>query len=132
MVCCQQSMNRFGNRRFQNNAIDFVKSDLLHKIITDMHSELLALSFSRSSAGRSAAAAAAASAAASSSSAAFGGNNNNNNNNSNSNNHRCLVRSFDHKTNVSLQLEISASIIRFQPAVTLFVSRIRPASYDDP
>eukprot|EP00980_Cylindrotheca_fusiformis_P007439 scaffold1533_cov98-Cylindrotheca_fusiformis.AAC.3 len=90
MVCCQQSMNRFGNRRFKNNAADYVKEDILHKIVGDMHSELLVLSTRKKFHGR------------------------------------CLVRTFEHKTNPSLSLEIAAALLRDHPAVSLLVSRIRP------
>lgn len=96
MICCQQSMNRFGNRRFQNTAKDFLKPDVLHKVVSDMHAELLALSSRRKFEGR------------------------------------CLVRTSPHKTDPSLKLEITASLLRHQPAVSLFVSRVRPASSDDP
>ena len=90
MVCCQQSMNRFGNRRFQNQAVDYMEEDILQKIVNDMHSELLVLTSSKNFSGR------------------------------------CLVRTFAHKTNPSLKLEISASLLRHQPAVSLLVSRTRP------
>jgi len=90
MVCCQQSMNRFGNRRFQNSAMEYVEEDTLHRVVGDMHSELLVLSTSSK----------------------FNG--------------RCLLRRFSHKSNPATELEISASLLRYQPAVTLLVSRIRP------
>lgn len=96
MICCQQSMNRFGNRRFQNSAKDYLKVDVLHKVVSDMHSELLVLSSRKK----------------------FGD--------------RCLVRTFPHRTEPSLRLEISASLLRHQPAVSLLVSRVRPASANDP
>jgi hypothetical protein len=92
MVCCQQTMNRFGNRRFQNNARDFVKDDALHKIVSDMHSELLVLTTRKNF------------------------------------DKRCLVRTFAHKTDPSLKLEITASLLRPQPAVSLLVSRINQTS----
>ena len=90
MVCCQQSMNRYGNRRFQNMARDFVKDDVLFKIVGDMHSEILALTSRRSFEGR------------------------------------CLVRSFPHTTEPNEKLEISATLLRQQPAVSLLVSRVKP------
>ena len=89
MVCCQQSMNRFGNRRFQNNAKEYVKDSVLHKIVSDMHSELLVLTSRKTFEDR------------------------------------CLVRSFPHKTDGYLKLEITASLLRHQPAVSLLVSRIK-------
>eukprot|EP00934_Nitzschia_sp_Nitz4_P007132 Nitzschia sp. Nitz4//scaffold69_size99277//19473//23043//NITZ4_004622-RA/size99277-augustus-gene-0.1-mRNA-1//1//CDS//3329556682//7122//frame0 len=96
MICCQQTMNRFGNRRFHNNSKDFVKSDILHKVVSDMHSELLVLSSRRK----------------------FGD--------------RCLVRSFNHASDPSVKLEITGSVLRHQPAVSLLVSRIRPVSEATP
>jgi len=96
MICCQQSMNRFGNRRFQNTAKDYLKAEVLHKVVSDLHAELLVLSSRKKF------------------------------------DDRCLVRSFPHKTEPSLRLEISASLIRHQPAVSLLVSRVRPASSSDP
>jgi len=92
MVCCQQSMNRFGNRRFQSSARCFLTDDTLHKVVSDMHSELLALTSTRKN--------------------SFG--------------NRCLVRSFPRLAGDSSQhLEIAATLLRHQPAATLFVSRIR-------
>jgi hypothetical protein len=96
MICCQQSMNRFGNRRFQNNAKEYLKVDGLHKVVSDMHSELLVLSSRKKF------------------------------------DDRCLVRTFSHKSDPSLQLEITASLLRHQPAVSLLVSRVRPASTNNP
>mmetsp|Transcript_21064 Transcript_21064/g.51838 ORF Transcript_21064/g.51838 Transcript_21064/m.51838 type:complete len:1143 (-) Transcript_21064:54-3482(-) len=96
MVCCQQSMNRFGNRRFQNNAMEYIKEETLQRVVGDMHSELLVLSTSSK----------------------FNG--------------RCLVRRFAHKSHPSTELEIAASLLRYQPAVTLLVSRIRPSNSDKP
>ncbi len=96
MICCQQSMNRFGNRRFQNSAKDYLKVDVLHKVVSDMHSELLVLSSRKKF------------------------------------DDRCLVRSFPHKSEPSLRLEMTASLLRHQPAVSLLVSRVRPSSANDP
>ena len=96
MICCQQSMNRFGNRRFQTFAKDFLRPEILHKAVSDMHSELLALSSRKKFEDR------------------------------------CLVRTFPHKSDPSLKLEITASLLRHQPALSLLVSRIRPASSNNP
>jgi len=84
MVCCQQSLNRFGNRRFQTLSQNFVNDCTLHQVVSDMHSELLAQK----------------------------------------NSERCLVRTFPEQDE-SRQLEIAATLIRHQPAATLFSSRIR-------
>ena len=84
MVCCQQSLNRFGNRRFQTLSQNFVNDCTLHQVVSDMHSELLAQK----------------------------------------NSERCLVRTFSEQDE-SRQLEIAATLIRHQPAATLFSSRIR-------
>ena len=92
MVCCQQSMNRFGNRRFQTSARCFLTDDTLHKVVSDMHSELLALTSTRKN--------------------NFGD--------------RCLVRTFPQiDGSSSRHMEISATLLRHQPAATLFASRIR-------
>lgn len=95
MICCQQSMNRFGNRRFQGSANDYISPDILHKVVGDMHSELLALTSRRR----------------------FGD--------------RCLVRGFSHRSDPSLRLEITASLLRHQPAVSLLVSRVRSVNDND-
>lgn len=101
MVCCQQSMNRFGNRRFQTSARSFVTTEMLHKIVSDMHSELLVLTSTRKN--------------------NFGD--------------RCLVRTFPQlagaATGTSRHLEIAATLLRHQPAATLFTSRIRPNTLSD-
>lgn len=96
MVCCQQSMNRFGITRFQNAAKDFIQGDVLHKVVSDMHAELLVLTSRKKF------------------------------------ENRCLVRSFPHKTDPSLRLEISASLLRHQPAVSLLVSCVMPSEANDP
>ena len=96
MVCCQQSMNRFGNRRFQISARGYLKENVLHQVVSDMHSELLVLTTRKKFEDR------------------------------------CLVRTFSHQSDPSLKLEISASLLRYQPAVSLLVSRIRPESSSDP
>mmetsp|Transcript_7242 Transcript_7242/g.17636 ORF Transcript_7242/g.17636 Transcript_7242/m.17636 type:complete len:133 (-) Transcript_7242:1267-1665(-) len=92
MVCCQQSTQRFGNRRFQNNSAGFMTDDMLHQLVSYMHSEMLVLTIRK-----------------------------------NTFEDRCLVRTFPHQTDPNLQLEITATLLRYQPAATLFVSRIRPA-----
>lgn len=93
MVCCQQSMNRFGNRRFQTSARSFLTDDTLHKVVSDMHSEMLVLTSNRKK--------------------NFGD--------------RCLIRMFPIVSggDPSPHLEIAATLLRHQPAATLFVSRIR-------
>jgi hypothetical protein len=92
MVCCQQSLNRFGNRRFQTSSRSFLTDDTLHQVVSDMHSELLALSSFRKN--------------------SFG--------------NRCLVRTFPQLDGASSRhLEIAATLLRQQPAATLFASRIR-------
>jgi len=92
MVCCQQSMNRFGNRRFQTFSRGFLTDDTVHKVVSGMHSELLALTSTRKN--------------------SFG--------------NRCLVRSFPQTDGgPSRHLEIAATLLRHQPAATLFASRIR-------
>merc|ERR1712238_503716 len=92
MVCCQQSMNRFGNRRFQTSARCYLTDDTLHKVVSDMHSELLVLT----------------------------------SNHKNNFGNRCLVRTFPQLIDdPSQHLEVAATLLRHQPAATLFVSRIR-------
>jgi hypothetical protein len=95
MVCCQQSMNRFGNRRFQTLAKGFLTDDTLHKVVSDMHSEVLVLT-SRNKSFED----------------------------------RCLVRTFPNRKDPNSTLEISATILRYQPAATLLVSRIRISPRD--
>jgi hypothetical protein len=41
LVFCQHTMNRFGNRRFNMLADDFMENDELHRVVSDMHSELI-------------------------------------------------------------------------------------------
>lgn len=43
LVCDQQTLERFGNRRFRSKAIGCLDENSLHSVITDMHAELLAL-----------------------------------------------------------------------------------------
>eukprot|EP00978_Attheya_sp_CCMP212_P000972 scaffold2035_cov53-Attheya_sp.AAC.1 len=38
LVCCQHSLNRFGNRRFES-----MLGDLLHEVVNEMHSEIMEL-----------------------------------------------------------------------------------------
>jgi hypothetical protein len=90
IVCCQLSMNRFGNRRFQTSVQGFISSDTLHKVVSDMHAEVLVLSTHRKNLES-----------------------------------RCLVRTFPHQREPSTTLEISAILLRYQPAATLLVSRIK-------
>jgi hypothetical protein len=88
LVCDQQTLDRFGNRRFQTKAIGFLDENQLHLVVSDMHSELLALSSRASFDGRS------------------------------------LIRTFPREHDPNKTLEISASILRRHPAVSLFVSRV--------
>jgi hypothetical protein len=88
LVCDQQTLDRFGNRRFQTKAIGFLDENQLHLVVSDMHSELLALSSRASFDGRS------------------------------------LIRTFQREHDPNKTLEISASILRRHPAVSLFVSRV--------
>jgi two pore calcium channel protein len=89
LVCDQQTLERFGNRRFQTKAIGFLDENQLHLVVSDMHSELMALSSRPSFDGRS------------------------------------LIRTFPRQGDPSKTLEISASILRRHPALSLFVSRLR-------
>jgi len=43
LVCDQLTLERFGNRRFQNLTVGFLEASDLHAIVSDMHAELLAL-----------------------------------------------------------------------------------------
>ena len=43
LVCDQQTLERFGNRRFRTKAIGCLDESTLHSVVTDMHSELLVL-----------------------------------------------------------------------------------------
>jgi hypothetical protein len=84
MVCCQQTLNRYGNRRFQSHAKNFIHENALHMVVSDMHAELLL----------------------------FGPRD------------RVLQREFKHLEASNKKLEITASLIRHQPVMSLFVSRI--------
>jgi hypothetical protein len=88
LVCDQQSLERFGNRRFQNKAEGFLDENRLHGLVSDMHSELLALASRASFQNRS------------------------------------LLRTIPHRDDPGKVLEISASLLRRQPVLSLFVSRI--------
>lgn len=88
LVCCQQSMNRYGNPRFEKEAEGFVEKLELHFLVSELHAELLVLSTKESFHDRS------------------------------------LIRTYPHKTDSSKKLEVSATILRQHPALTLFVSRI--------
>lgn len=94
MVCCQRSMSRFGNKRFQSSARDFVNDEVLHRVVSDMHAELMVLSSRKNFEDR------------------------------------CLIRTFPNNTDPSKILEISASLLRHQPAVSILVSRVRRRSSD--
>ena len=52
MVVCQSTSNRFGNRRFQTSSEGYLDADLLHRIVNDMHSELLVLTSRKNSGNR--------------------------------------------------------------------------------
>lgn len=84
MVCCQQTLNRYGNRRFQTYAKQYIHENALHMVVSDMHAELLLFSSQE----------------------------------------RILIREFRHLRDANKKLEITASLIRQQPAMSLFVSRI--------
>jgi hypothetical protein len=44
LTCCQQTMNRFGNRRFQTLAESFMEVNQLHALVSDVHAELILVS----------------------------------------------------------------------------------------
>lgn len=91
LVCCQQSMNRYGNRRFESEAAGFIGKMALHSLVSEMHGELLVLLLS-------------------SKESSFGD--------------RSLLRVLSHPTDPSKELEISSTVLRRHPALSLFVSRI--------
>lgn len=91
LVCDQQSLERFGNRRFKTKSIGFLEENELHAVITDVHSELLSLAPRPSMDDMS------------------------------------IQRNFQHKRDLLKVLEISASLLRRHPALSLFVSRITKA-----
>jgi hypothetical protein len=84
LVCDQLTMERFGNRRFQNLSVGFMEASDLHVIVSEMHSELLALAYRAPD--------------------------------------RSLIRSFHQDRQV---FEITASLLRRHPALSLFVTRVR-------
>jgi hypothetical protein len=43
LVCCQQTMNRYGNRRFQVLAEEFMETHQLHSVISEMHANILSI-----------------------------------------------------------------------------------------
>jgi len=89
LVCDQQTLERFGNRRFKTKAIGFLSESKLHETVTDMHTELLALAPRTGLQVQD----------------------------------RSLVRTFPHRRDPSKTLEISASLLRRNPALSLFVDR---------
>jgi hypothetical protein len=84
LVCDQLTMERFGNRLFQNLAVGFMEASDLHAIVSEMHSELLVLA-SRAP-------------------------------------DRSLIRSFRRDGQA---FEITCSLLRRNPALSLFVTRVR-------
>ena len=44
LICDQSTLDRFGNHRFRTKAVGFLREDELNIVVSDMHSELLALS----------------------------------------------------------------------------------------
>lgn len=44
LICDQTTLDRFGNHRFRTKAIGFLRDDELNVVVSDMHSELMALS----------------------------------------------------------------------------------------
>lgn len=84
LVCDQLTMERFGNRRFQLLSVGFMEATDLHQIVSDMHSELLALAARIQD--------------------------------------RSLLRTFHEGNRV---FEISATLLRRHPALSLFVTRVK-------
>jgi hypothetical protein len=94
LVCCQQTMSRFGNRRFQKMSQEYMDDNVLHVIVTEMHIELLVLSSGKRGSGFT-------------------------------ESDKSLLRTFPHRNSSSMKkLEISASLLRNHPAISLFVSRV--------
>jgi len=89
LVCDQQTLERFGNRRFKTKAIGFLTESKLHETVTEMHTELLDVA-ARSSLQQQ---------------------------------DRLLVRTFPHRRDPTKTLEISASLLRRNPALSLFVDK---------
>lgn len=44
LICDQSTLDRFGNQRFRTKAVGFLRDDELNIVVSDMHSELMALS----------------------------------------------------------------------------------------
>jgi hypothetical protein len=44
LICDQSTLDRYGNQRFRTKASGFLRDDELNVVVTDMHSELMALS----------------------------------------------------------------------------------------
>jgi hypothetical protein len=95
LVCDQQSLERFGNRRFKTKSIGFLEETELHAVITDVHSELISLIPRPSLEDMS------------------------------------IQRTFQHKRDPTKVLEMSASLLRRHPALSLFVSRITKVQTND-
>lgn len=89
LVCDQQTLERFGNRRFKTKAIGFLSESKLHETVTEMHTELLALAPRTGLQAQD----------------------------------RSLVRTFPHRRDPGKTLEISASLLRRNPALSLFVDK---------
>lgn len=83
-------MNRYGNRRFEAEAAEFLGKMALHSLVSEIHSELLVLLTSAEKSFQD----------------------------------RSLVRVYPHPSDSTKQLEISATIIRRHPALSLFVTRV--------
>ena len=81
-------MNRYGNRRFETDAADFLGKMELHELVSNIHGELLVL-LSRDTFDD-----------------------------------RSLVRVLPNPADPSKKLEVSATILRRHPALSLFVSRV--------
>ena len=90
LICDQQTLDRFGNRRFQTKAIGFLDESDLQDVVSNMHAELLALATRASFQDNS------------------------------------LIRRFPNQRNPSTSLEVSASLLRLHPALSLFVCRHVP------
>jgi hypothetical protein len=43
LVCCHQAMSRFGNARFQKMTKPYIDDEVLHVLVSEMHSEILTL-----------------------------------------------------------------------------------------
>jgi hypothetical protein len=96
MVCDQQTLERFGNKRFQSKASGFLDENELHLVVNDMYAELLALASRATFVGCS------------------------------------LLRTFPSRGESQTTLEVAAALLRSHPALLLFVTRIVPASTENP